>query len=457
MAQSCFAGRSGRPGRGRNVLFPSTHAKGASQDPRAARVRPGLRAHSGALGLAPPGSWRWRGLGRPCPPRLRLSRWYPGRNRLLQPQSPPALSAWPALCPTASSPRGGRCTPEALQPAARAADGRDWARGGGCGHGGGFGFRAARRRPIPDRRLRSLAQPEPEPKPEPTASPRGRRVRAARPGRGRARAVRSAAAAAGTHARGPAWPGVTRASERARASGEWGRPRRGVRVGARGGVPRGPAPPPPPVANAVAKLPPPPGPRSGPPRGSCQNLAAAARPDSVRGGRSPSSASSPAPSSAPARPRPAPPPPPALGPHRPAPAPPRPPGPGARPPARPLPARPPARADVCECVSGTRRRRPRRRGRCERLRRPAGTRAAEAEAEARAEAAATAGAAPPAPPGAPAPGPRTRMSSEEDRGAERPPEEPCAPAPSPAAAADKRPRGRPRKDGASPFPRARKK
>lgn len=56
----------------------------------------------------------------------------------------------------------------------------------------------------------------------------------------------------------------------------------------------------------------------------------------------------------------------------------------------------------------------------------------------------------------------TRMSSEEDRSAEQqqpppaPPEEPGAPAPSPAAA-DKRPRGRPRKDGASPFQRARKK
>lgn len=54
------------------------------------------------------------------------------------------------------------------------------------------------------------------------------------------------------------------------------------------------------------------------------------------------------------------------------------------------------------------------------------------------------------------------MSSEEDRSAEQqppppaPPEEPGAPAPSPAAA-DKRPRGRPRKDGASPFQRARKK
>ncbi|XP_055277571.1 histone-lysine N-methyltransferase 2C isoform X4 [Moschus berezovskii] len=54
------------------------------------------------------------------------------------------------------------------------------------------------------------------------------------------------------------------------------------------------------------------------------------------------------------------------------------------------------------------------------------------------------------------------MSSEEDKSAEQPqpppppPEEPGAPAPSPAAA-DKRPRGRPRKDGASPFQRARKK
>lgn len=67
----------------------------------------------------------------PARPRLRRSRWYTGRNRLLQPQSPPALSARPALCWTACSPRGGRCTPEALQPAARAADGRDWARGEG--------------------------------------------------------------------------------------------------------------------------------------------------------------------------------------------------------------------------------------------------------------------------------------------------------------------------------------
>ncbi|XP_072508255.1 histone-lysine N-methyltransferase 2C isoform X4 [Notamacropus eugenii] len=60
------------------------------------------------------------------------------------------------------------------------------------------------------------------------------------------------------------------------------------------------------------------------------------------------------------------------------------------------------------------------------------------------------------------------MSSEEDRSGEQPqppppppppppPEEPGAPAAPSPAAADKRPRGRPRKDGASPFQRARKK